>query len=68
MMINFKDLALPGILDLLPYKGGKPIEEVEREFGISKATKLCSNENPVGLSPLAKSAIIDALDSSNRYP
>ena len=48
--------------------GGKPIEEVEREFGISKAIKLCSNENPVGLSPLAKSAIINALDSSNRYP
>ena len=68
MMINFKDLALPGIRDLLPYKGGKPIEEVDREFGISKAIKLCSNENPVGLSPLAKSAIINALDSSNRYP
>lgn len=68
MTINFKDLALPGIRDLLPYKGGKPIEEVEREFGISKAIKLCSNENPVGLCPSAKSAIIDALDSSNRYP
>ena len=68
MTINFKDLALPGIQELLPYKGGKPIEEVEREFGISKVIKLCSNENPVGLSPIAKIAIMGALDSSARYP
>jgi histidinol-phosphate aminotransferase len=68
MTINFKDLALPGIRDLQPYKGGKSIEEVEREYSIPEAIKLCSNENPFGLSPLAKNAIINVLDSSNRYP
>ena len=68
MTINFKDLALPGIQELLPYKGGKPIEEVERELGISNVIKLCSNENPAGLSPIAKTAIMGALDSSARYP
>ena len=52
----------------MPYKGGKPIEEVEREFGVSKIVKLCSNESPLGVSPLVRSAIIDALDESSRYP
>jgi histidinol-phosphate aminotransferase len=68
MTMNFKGLALPGIRNLMPYKGGKPIEEVEREFGVSKIVKLCSNESPLGVSPLVRSAIIDALDESSRYP
>lgn len=33
------------------YKPGKPIEEVQREFGLQEVVKLASNENPFGCSP-----------------
>ena len=36
------------IRSLIPYEPGKPIEEVEREYGISDSVKLASNENPLG--------------------
>ena len=57
-----------GIEDLVPYPPGKPIEELEREMGISGSIKLASNENPLGSSPLALQAIRDNLHKLNRYP
>ncbi|WP_249646079.1 MULTISPECIES: histidinol-phosphate transaminase [unclassified Lysinibacillus] len=33
------------------YKPGKPIEEVQREYGLKEVIKLASNENPFGYSP-----------------
>jgi histidinol-phosphate aminotransferase len=56
------------IRTLVPYAPGKPIEEVEREFGISNSVKLASNENPLGPSPKALSAIREKLDELNLYP
>lgn len=56
------------ILNIEAYKPGKPIEEVEREFGVTQAVKLASNENPLGPSPKALKAIIKSLKSLNRYP
>ncbi len=56
------------ILAIKPYTPGKPLEEVEREYGISGSIKLASNENPLGASPLALKAIRAALDGLNRYP
>ncbi len=53
---------------LKPYEPGKPIEEVERELGISNAVKLASNENPLGPSPKAAAALRGAVDELNRYP
>ncbi|MBW2704827.1 MAG: histidinol-phosphate transaminase, partial [Deltaproteobacteria bacterium] len=51
-------LSVPDyILSLKPYVAGKPLEELEREYGISDAVKLASNENPLGPSPLAIKAI-----------
>ena len=38
------------IQDIVPYEPGKPIEEVERELGLLRVTKLASNENPLGPS------------------
>ncbi|MCU0670235.1 MAG: histidinol-phosphate transaminase [Myxococcota bacterium] len=58
----------PWIAALEPYKPGKPIEELEREFGISGAIKLASNENPLGPSPRAIEAVRRALDDVHRYP
>jgi len=57
MTVDFKSLALPGVQRLQPYQGGKPVEELERELGIRGAIKLASNENPLGLSPMARAAI-----------
>lgn len=66
-----KKLELPVpeyIRSIQPYAPGKPIEEVEREYGIIGAAKLASNENPLGPSPKAVAAIIKALPDVNRYP
>ncbi|MBI5076386.1 MAG: histidinol-phosphate transaminase [Nitrospirae bacterium] len=51
-----------------PYVPGKPIEELERELGISNSIKLASNENPLGPSPEALKAIKDSFADLNRYP
>jgi histidinol-phosphate aminotransferase len=56
------------IRTLIPYEPGKPIEEVEREFGIANSIKLASNENPLGPSPKALAAIRAKLDDLNLYP
>ena len=56
------------IRSLIPYEPGKPIEEVEREYGISDSVKLASNENPLGPSPKAIRAIRDKLDQLHLYP
>jgi histidinol-phosphate aminotransferase len=45
-----------------------PLEELEREYGITGSIKLASNENPFGPSPRAVAAIADALQSLHRYP
>ena len=49
------------ILSLKPYVAGKPLEELEREHGITDAIKLASNENPLGPSPRAVDAIQQAV-------
>lgn len=53
---------------ITPYAPGKPIEEVQREFGLKEVIKLASNENPLGPSPKAKKAIAGALDEISQYP
>ena len=61
-------LVTPSIESLVAYEGGKPIEEVVREYGVASAIKLASNENPLGPSPKAVRAAMEALSSVNRYP
>lgn len=63
-----EDLASPYLRGLIPYSPGKPIEEVERELGISGSVKLASNENPLGPSPMALQAVRGALAEIHRYP
>ena len=60
--------ACESILGLSPYQGGKPIEELARELGLTKISKLASNENPLGISNSVKKAINDSLVNINRYP
>ena len=56
------------IKKLKSYKPGKPIEEVQRELGLDDIIKLASNENPLGPSPKALSAIQNSMMESHRYP
>ncbi|MDJ0847421.1 MAG: histidinol-phosphate transaminase [Myxococcota bacterium] len=58
----------PHILELEPYQPGKPIEELERELGISGSVKLASNESPLGPSPKALAALRRAIGNIHRYP
>ncbi len=53
---------------LQPYPPGKPIEEVQREYGVEEVSKLASNENPLSPSPLAVKTLKKNLDELNRYP
>ncbi len=67
-MIDYGKLAGQNICDLVPYKPGKPVKELERELGITNSVKLASNENPLGCSPKAVGAINDFLPEISRYP
>ena len=58
----------PDIAGIVPYSPGKPIEEVERELGITGSIKLASNENPRGPSPKALAVLAEAAKTVNRYP
>lgn len=61
-------LAVSGVRGLQPYIPGKPIEELEREYGLTNVIKLASNENPLGPSPKALVAAQAALPEIARYP
>ena len=65
---QFVELAAPGVRALQPYQPGKPVAELEREFGIRHAIKLASNENPFGPSPQALAAGSAAMQGIARYP
>ena len=61
-------LTRPCVDTLQPYTPGKPIEEVQREYGLSDVIKLASNENPLGPSPVAVEAICKAAREVRLYP
>ncbi len=66
--MNVKLLVPPWIRGLEPYPPGKPIDELEREYGVTDSIKLASNENPLGPSPKALAAIREVLNDVHRYP
>ncbi len=62
-------LKIPDYIQAIePYVPGKPLEALEREYGISDSVKLASNENPLGPSPKALTAIQKSLATVHRYP
>ncbi len=65
---NIYSLALTGVQQLVPYKPGKPIEELQRELGLSRVVKLASNENPLGPGKKALAAIQSVLSELALYP
>ncbi len=60
--------ARPNVGNLAVYVPGKPIEEVQRELGLSQVIKLASNENSWGPSPKALEAGRQALEKVFLYP
>ena len=62
------EIAKPSLRHISPYVPGKPIQEVQRELGLTGIIKLASNENPLGPSPMALTAIRNALNDIHRYP
>src|SRR5262249_33536092 len=68
MHASWESLANDHILGIAPYEPGKPIEELERELGLTDVIKLASNENPLGPSERVMKAIVEALPHLNRYP
>jgi histidinol-phosphate aminotransferase len=66
--MDVKSLVPPWIQSLDPYPPGKPIDELEREYGVVGSIKLASNENPLGPSPKALAALHGALAQLHRYP
>ena len=63
--MQYINVANQGVKSLSPYQAGKPIEELERELGITDIVKLASNENPFGFPESAKKAIQAQLDHFN---
>lgn len=63
--------AIKCIAQLQPYIPGKPIDELERDYGVKNAVKVASNENPLGPSPNVVSYLQNALKNPlefSRYP
>lgn len=63
-----KKLVPDYIEKLEVYQAGKPIEELARERGLTRISKLASNENPLGPSPFAIREMTNALWDVHRYP
>ncbi|MEJ2309418.1 MAG: histidinol-phosphate transaminase [Gammaproteobacteria bacterium] len=67
-MTDWLKRTAPGIAGLHPYIPGKPLDELERELGLTDTIKLASNENPLGPSPLGWSAAQKVAGEINLYP
>ncbi len=67
-MTDFDKRAVRGVQALQPYQPGKPIDELEREYGLTSIVKLASNENPLGPSPRVTDALQTCMEELTRYP
>ena len=68
--MSLAEQALSYVRAISPYQPGKPITELAREMGlpVEKIVKLASNENPLGMSPKARTAVEAAIAGIERYP
>jgi len=61
-------LVPPYIEALRPYEPGRSAEEIRQAYGLKRVSKLASNENPIGPSPLAIEAMVRAMAGLHLYP
>jgi len=66
--VPIQSLVAPPVRGLQPYVPGKPIAELEREYGVQDIIKLASNENPLGPGKRARAAMARALTEIGLYP
>lgn len=66
--MDLSTLCPASVRTLAPYVPGKPIEELQREYGLRDCIKLASNENPLGAGPKAVAAITAAAHDISLYP
>jgi histidinol-phosphate aminotransferase len=64
----FENLVTDGVRGLQPYVPGKPMDELEREYGIRHSIKLASNENPIGPPACVVDAMRSAAADAALYP
>ncbi len=68
MTTPLTQLARHEVQQLTAYNAGLSSEEVQRRYAVKRVVKLASNENPLGLSPLASAAIHEAATTCHFYP
>ncbi len=68
MTEKFIDLTAPAVRGLHPYVPGKPVSELEREYGVKDIVKLASNENPLGPGSRARAALQAGIADAGYYP
>lgn len=70
MSLSRRELIKKEIFDIAEYVPGKSIEEIASAYGLKPESiiKLGSNENPLGPSPKAVQALIEASPGANIYP
>ncbi len=66
--MSFFPTMKQNLVSVKNYVPGKPLEELEREYGIKNAVKMASNENALGPSPKAVAALRKSLLKIHRYP
>ncbi len=63
-----KKLINPYIDDLKPYRPGRHLEDVKKEYNLQKVIKLDSNENPFPLPKTVTDAIKNEVNQAGLYP
>ncbi|MGN7409726.1 histidinol-phosphate transaminase [Sporosarcina sp. SAFN-010] len=58
----------PALATMKPYKPGRSIEEVQKEFGLEELVKLASNENPYGCAPSVRKLLANPEIQIEMYP
>jgi len=66
--MGIAQLTNPRILEINPYVPGKPVEEIEREFGLKRVIKLASNENFLPIPANVRQAIRQEMAQIHFYP
>ncbi|HEY3368956.1 MAG TPA: histidinol-phosphate transaminase [Symbiobacteriaceae bacterium] len=66
--MDLPEISKASIRKIRPYVQGKPIEEVQRELGLTDIVKLASNENPLGPSARAVAAMAESMLECHLYP
>lgn len=62
------NLVNPNLFELMPYKPGKPVEELQRAYKLERIVKLASNENPFQIPENVKDVIREEINNIHTYP